>query len=242
MGLYDTRCAITGISLFTADAVMVGLERDGAGYRPITLGVAGAYNGYGVIEEIAEDRHTALLMAYFVARAADGQLVCDRDYRRQFGVPPRDIKSLLGYFERNFCDAPDERPALALHGRSVVYCMISKLVWDAVAAAYAPAQGTAETWFAEVFGDSSVAAAIYRPALHDVAEQVRDMYAVDAFLRAHGIAWSTPDLEVHGAVYPDEETQAFVREAGSRFAGVPAVLDALDRYVAEQAALHDDDE
>ncbi|GIJ46269.1 hypothetical protein Val02_31550 [Virgisporangium aliadipatigenens] len=241
MGLYDTRCAVTGISLFTADAVMVGLARAGAGYRPITLGVAGAYNGYGVLEEITEDRNTALLMAYFDARAADGRLVCDRDYGRRFGVPPRDIESLFGYFERNFCDAPDDRPALALDGRSVVYCMISKLVWDGVAAAHAPERGTVESRFAELFGDSPIAAEIYRPALHEVADGVRDLYAMDAFLRAHGIAWSTPDPEVHGMVYPDEETREFVREARSRFAGEPAVLDALDRYDAQQAALHEDD-
>lgn len=210
--------------------------------RPITLGVASAYNGYGVLEEIAEDRSTELLMAYCDARVADGRLVCDRDYRRQFGVPPRDIESLLGYFERNFCDAPDERPALALDGRSIVYCMISRLVWDAVAAAHAPDRGTVESRFEELFGDSPVAAEIYRPALHDVAGGVRDLYAVDAFLRAQAIAWSTPDLEVHGAVYPDEETREFVREARSRFATVPAVLDALDRYDAQQAALRDEDD
>jgi hypothetical protein len=61
------------------------------------------------------------------------------------------------------------------------------------------------------------------------------MYAVDTFLRSHGIAWSTPDIEVHGAVYLDEETEAFVTEARSRFADVPAILAALDRHVEEQA-------
>src|SRR5687768_14655439 len=128
MGLYDTRCAVTGISLFTADAVMVALDRDGAGYRPITLGVAGGYSGYGTIEEIAEDRNTELIMAYCLDRARDGDMVFDDDYRRDFGIPPRDIERLLCYFERNFCDSSDDRPALALHGRPIVYCMISRLV------------------------------------------------------------------------------------------------------------------
>jgi hypothetical protein len=66
------------------------------------------------------------------------------------------------------------------------------------------------------------------------------MYAVDTFLRAHRIAWSTPDSEVHGAVYDGAETQAFVTEARSRFADVPAILGALDRYVEEQARFSDD--
>jgi hypothetical protein len=240
MGLYDTRCALTGISLFTADAVMVGLDRDGDGHRPVTLGFAGGYNGYGVIEDVVEDRNTELVMAYCRDRARDGRMVFDRHYKRDFGVPPRDVEGLLGYLERNFCDASDERPALSLDGRPIVYCMISKLVWDAVAEAFAPEQATAEVMFKELFGDSPVPAAIYRPALDDVATQVRDMWAVDSFLRARGIGWSTPDIEVHGAVYSDEETQAFVTGARARFADVPAVLGALDRYVEEQARSDDD--
>ncbi|WP_204008666.1 hypothetical protein [Virgisporangium aurantiacum] len=240
MGLYDTRCAVTGISLFTADTVMVGLDRDGDGHHPITLGIAGGYNGYGVIDEVVEDRNTELVMAYCLDRARDGQLVFDRHYKRDFGVPPRDIAALLGYFERNFCDSSDEQPALSLHGRPIVYCMMSKLVWDAVAGAFAPEQGTADVWFKELFGGSPIATAIYQPALPEVADQIRDMYAVDTFLRAHGIAWSTPDLDVHGAVYDDDETEAFVTGARSRFADVPAIQSALDRYVEEQARRADD--
>jgi hypothetical protein len=148
---------------------------------------------------------------------------------------------VLGYFERNFCDSSDERPALALHGRPIVYCIIAKLVWDAVAEAFAPEQGTPEVMFKELFGDSPIAAAIYRSAPHDVVDQIRDMYAVDTFMRAHGIAWSPPDIEIHGAVYLDEETQAFVTEARSRFVDVPAILGALDRYAQEQARFNDDD-
>jgi hypothetical protein len=234
MGFYDTRCAVTGISLFTADAVMVGLDVDGDGYRPITLGIAGAYNGYGTIEEIVEDRNTELVMAYCLERARDGEMVFDDHYRRDLGVPPRDIEHLLRYFERNFCDATDERPALALHGRRIVYCMISKLVWDAVAGtSLAPPPGTAEVWFTDLFGDAPIATAIYQSAPNDVADQIREMHTLDAFLRAHGIAWSTPDIEEHGAVYGDDETQEFVSEARARFADVPAVLGALDRYVEE---------
>jgi hypothetical protein len=230
MGLYDTRCAVTGISLFTADAVMVGLD----GTHPVTLGIAGGYDGYGVIEDIVEDRNTELVMAYCLDRARAGQLVCDRDYKRKLGIPPRDIAALLGYFERNFCDSSDERPALSLHGRPIVYCMISKLVWDAVAEAFAPDQGTAEVWFKELFGGSPIPTAIYEASIPEVADQLRDMYAVDTFLRARGIAWSTPDIDVHGMVYDDDETRAFVAEARSRFADVPAILAALDRYVEEQ--------
>ena len=240
MGLYDTRCMITGISLFTADAVMVGLDRDGDGHRPVTLGVAGAYNGYGVIEDVVENRNTELIMAYCLARARDGEMAFHPDYKRDLGAPPGDIASVFAYFERNFCDSSDERPALSLHGRPIVYCMISKLVWDAVARAISAGRGTVEVMFAHVFGDSPIAAGIYRPALHEVADGIRDMYAVSSFLRAHGIAWSTPDLEEHGAVYPDEELEAFVSQARIRFAEVPAVLDALDRHAEEQRRFADD--
>lgn len=240
MGLYDTRCAVTGISLFTADAVMVGLDRDGDAYRPVTLGVAGAYNGYGVLEDVVEDRNTELIMAYCLDRARDGEMVFHPDYKRDLGAPPRDIASVLAYFERNFCDSSDDWPALSLHGRPIVYCMISKLVWDTVARAISAGRGTVEVMFADVFGDSPIAAGIYRPALHEVADGIRAMYAVSSFLRAHGIAWSTPDLEEHGAVYPDEELEAFVSQARIRFAEVPAVLGALDRHVEEQRRFADD--
>jgi hypothetical protein len=234
MGLYDTRCMITGISLFTADAVMVGLDRDGDGHRPVTLGVAGTYNGYGVLDDVVEDRNTELILAWCLDRARAGDLTFHPDYKRKLGAPPRDVAAVLAYLERNFCDSSDEWPALALHGRPIVYCMVSKLVWDAVARAVPAGRGTVAAMFSDVFGDSSVAAAIYGPAPHEVADGIRGMYAVSSFLRAHGIAWSPPDLETHGMVYSDEEVAAFVSDARARFAGVPVVLDALDRHVEEQ--------
>jgi hypothetical protein len=213
---------------------MVGLVRDGEGHRPVTLGVAGTYNGYGVIEDVVEDRNTELIMAYCLDRARSGEMAFHPDYKQDLGAPPRDIASVLAYFERNFCDSSDEWPALSLHGRPVVYCMVSKLVWDAVARAVSAGRGTVEVMFADVFGDSPVAAAIYRSALHEVADGIRAMYAVSSFLRAHGIAWSPPDLDMHGMVYSDEEVEAFVSGARARFADVPVVLDALDRHVEEQ--------
>ncbi|GAA0910820.1 hypothetical protein GCM10009557_85180 [Virgisporangium ochraceum] len=236
MGLYDTRCAITGISLFTADAVMVGLD----GSRPVTLGVAGGYNGYGVIENVVEDRNTELIMAYVLDRAREGRMTFHPDYKRDLGAPPRDIESVLAYFERNFCDSSDEYPALALDGRPIVYCMVSKLVWDAVGRAVAAGRATVEDMFADVFGDSPVAAEIYRSALHEVTDQLRDMYAVSSFLRAHGLAWQPPDLDEHGMVYSDEEVAAFVSGARVRFAEVPVVLGALDRHAEEQRRFADD--
>ena len=50
MGFYDFRCAVSGISLRGADAVLVVLEPDGDQYRPVTLGVTGCYDRLGSIE------------------------------------------------------------------------------------------------------------------------------------------------------------------------------------------------
>jgi hypothetical protein len=239
--MYDTRCAITGINVAASEGVMVALDPDGDGFRPITLGLAGAYDGYGTIGDIPEDRNVELIMTYFRDRAQTGDVVFNKDYR-EYGIPPRDVDSLLKYFERNFCDSSDEHPALALHGRPISYCIISKLVWDAIAEAFAPEEGSADGRFKEVFGGSPIAAAIYQSSLDDVGEGIRAMHAVDRFMRARGIAWSPPDIEMHGAVYDDDENDEFVAAARQQFADVPAIQRALDRHVQEQEALRDDEE
>ena len=59
--LYDFRCTVTGISLKGVDAVLVGLQPAGRAYRPITRGIAGAYNRLGSIDGIQEGLNTELM-------------------------------------------------------------------------------------------------------------------------------------------------------------------------------------
>src|SRR4051794_22109502 len=50
MGFYDCRCAVTGVGLKGADAVLVLLQEDAGRYRPMALGMAGHYNRAGAVD------------------------------------------------------------------------------------------------------------------------------------------------------------------------------------------------
>ena len=55
MGFYDTRCMLTGVSLHAIRATVVLVQRPGAAYRPIALGISGQYDRLGSIDGIEED-------------------------------------------------------------------------------------------------------------------------------------------------------------------------------------------
>ena len=236
MGLFDYRCAVTGVSLRGADAVLVGLESLGDTesevYRPCTLGIAGTYDRLGSIEDVTEGLHTELVTAYFHERAQAGDLVLSPLYESEFGNPPRDLEALLGYLERNVNDSSEENPAAALHGKRVFSAFVARPVWTAVASAYAPKEGSPETWFTEVFAVSRAAAQTYRGRAAELSNPIRELAAVDGFLRSRGRGWSVPEGEQHFG----SEMRECLEKARSEFADVPAVLAALTQYAAD---LHD---
>lgn len=241
MGLYDFRCAITGISLKGVDAVLVGLQPAAGGLRPITLGITGTYNRAGSIDNIREGLHTDLVFAYFRERAETGQFVLDPGYKRDYGNPPRDIESLLRYWERNVTDSTDEHPAATLSGQRIFSVLVAEPVWSALAAAFAPRDGTVETWFKRVFGDS-VAQDIYGSRIPDLAARLREMSAVDDFLAGRGIGWQLPDPAEIGAQHDAPELRDYLDAAHSTFHDVPAVRAALGDYATQVRDLLDEDE
>jgi hypothetical protein len=232
MGMYDFRCAITGISLRGADAVLVGLHPVAGGYQPITFGITGNYNRLGSIDGIEDDLNTDLVHAYFCDRARTGDLLLDPYHAQDYGNPPNDIENLLNYFERNVSDSTEEDPAAALSGRRIFSTLIAKQVWTALAATYAPIDGTPETWFKEIFGDSSIAGDIYRDRIPELATHARDLAAVHSFLATQGLTWTIPDEDEIGRQHY-EEMREFLDAARVAFHEVPAVLTALDAYAEE---------
>lgn len=223
MGFYDFRCMVSGVSLKGFDAVLVVLRPlAGSGYAPITLGIKGNYNRFGSIDFIEEDRHTDLVVAYFTERVHDGRLVLDPDYEGSYGKPPNDIENLLNYFERNVSDSTDECPAAALDGRRLFSALIARPVWDALAALPAP-----RVSFPSPFDD------IYGHHLPALAEHLRELLAVNAFVISHGLSWRPLDEEGIGEQHFAEEMEAFLASARLTFAGTPVMLAALDIYAEE---------
>lgn len=233
MGHFDYRCAVSGVSLRGADAVLVGLEPAGERYRPVILGITGSYDRLGSIDDITEDVNTELVTAYFRERARTGDFVLATHHEGEFGNPPRDIASVLGYFERNLNDSSEERPAAALFGQRLFPALVAKPVWSAVASTYAPGGGSAEAWFKELFGDSRAAEEAYRGRIPDLASHIGELAAVDGFLRARGLTWALPESEQHYG----SEMRAYLEEARAAFSDVPAVLVALERYADRVADL-----
>lgn len=72
MGLYDSRCMITGVSLKGADAALVLLQPAANGYVPISLAIKGYYNRLGSIDGIEEDANTRLVLRYILDRSGAG--------------------------------------------------------------------------------------------------------------------------------------------------------------------------
>lgn len=240
MGFYDLRCAVTGISLRGTDAVAVGLMAAEDAYRPVTLGITGCYNRLGSIDGIEEDLNTDLVFAYFSRSARSGDFVMDAEYADAYGDPPRDIEALLGYFERNVSDSSEECPAATLSGRRVFSALVARPVWNALADAFAPAGGTPETWYGEVFGDAPEPEETYRGRHAELVPHIRALTAVNRFLGARGTGWSLPDDGETGGQHFGSEMREFLDAARACFQNVPSVLGALDAYAGGVGELLED--
>ncbi|MEV5202002.1 hypothetical protein [Streptomyces sp. NPDC053720] len=240
MGFYDFRCAVTGISLRGTDAVLVGLRPVGDRYRPLTLGIVGEYNRLGSIDRIAEDPHTDLVAEYFHRRARAGDFVMDPGYADDYGNPPRDIECLLAYFERNVSDSSEEHPAATLFGRRVFSTLVARPVWTALASAFAPEEGTYETWYQEIFAESPEAGEMYRDLTGELARHIEELSAVNGFLDSRGLAWAIPCDDDIGGQHFGPEIREYLDAARSDFRDVPAVLEALTDYEQRVGDLLDD--
>jgi len=239
MGMWDLRCMVTGLPLTPNDpATAVLLARVGDGYRPIALGLRGIYNCYGTIDSVVEDVNAGLVWAWATQRLADGRLAIGAG---EVLEPTGEIDHLLEVVERNgLLFPPDDpvgpEPAVTLDGQVLHHGLIYQPVWDALATGDAPAGSLLE---------SAIAREIYHERLAEVADLVRQLAAVDAFLAAHDVPWAPPGEERQryandpGAQFSVDELRAYVEEARRDWWDVEALrpaIDEADRGVREYEA------
>jgi hypothetical protein len=229
MGLYDCRCMMTGVSLKGADATLVLLQQAGATHHPLALPVKGAYNDYGSLGGIAEDANTALILKYFLEKLRRGEFVVDQGYLQAYHCDPiQTIEQLLTLFERNINDYSQ---AAMLNGRPVVFALIARAVWEAVASAAPP---PASTVFQRLFKGVPAAEGIYRGHLTKVTRHLQELSGVHQFLAGRGLTWRP--AEGPSQHYADE-MRAYLEAARQAFRDSPAALQGLKKYEAEVAEL-----
>jgi hypothetical protein len=244
MGLYDTRCMLTGVSLHAIRAIVVLLHRAGAAYRPIALGIAGQYDRLGSIDGPEEDDHTDVVAAYFLdrmrdgratLRAGDGTLLRPEDI--EGGPPPGPeadwwvpaVPRLLESVERNNLRFlfDEETPYAVLDGVPVDAALIAEPVWDALAADRAGAAGApVDALFAETFPDTAVPHEMYRRHTAQFADRIRQLHAVQAFVVEQGLVWAPPG----------DRAQRYPTDLGTQYA-MDEFIDEARRDCAGNAAL-----
>ncbi len=226
MGLFDCRCAITGVSLKGAETTLVPLLRHAGGHAPAALPIHGQYDRLGSIDGIREDLNTRLILDYFREQLRAGRFVVDPEQ-----LPIHDIEALLRGFERNLNDDP---ATACLDGEPVLFALVADAVWSQLAHA-ASKDATEPAWYRR----TPLPAAIYAAQQHKLREAIAQLGAVDAFLAARGLAWQPSDDP--GQHYA-EEMRAYLDEARQRYADMPGMLDALRRYEEEVGELLRDDD
>jgi hypothetical protein len=226
----------TGVSLKGADAVLVLLQPSDAGHVPIALPVSGNYNRLGSIDGIDENENTDLLLAFFHDALRTGTFVVDEGYLTVCGFfPIQDVETLLQGFERNINDHPQ---AAVLNGRPVVFALFAKAVWDEITSAMPPTDEPVPAAYRRLFPGGPIPESVYADRWDDVSGHVECLTAVDAFLKARGIAWKPADDP--GQDYADD-MRRYLAEARQTFADSPTVLTGLRAYEHEVSDLLQDD-
>ncbi len=180
---------------------------------------------------IEEDENTRLVFEFFVRERQSGSFVTDDDYFRSYKRDPFDsVESLLHAFERNMNDGT----VATLGGVPVVFSLVSRAVWEVVAE---NAPQPAAIVIDQAFGNNPIPAQIYAADVSAVHEQLTGFVAVQAWLAAHGIAWSPPSE--WNQDYSDDMRE-YLAEARQRFASSELIQAALDDYEHEVGELLDD--
>jgi hypothetical protein len=238
MGFYDNRCMVTGVSLLGSDAALVLLEEAGAAHRPIALAVKGAYDRLGSIDLIEKrDPNNRLILRFFLGKLKSGEFKIDEESLRGTGRwPVNDLERVFWNFERYMNDGQEN----FLNGRPIVFALICRAIWDALARSGSSARTSAANMFRKLFKDSLVAQEIYGGNLPKVTEHLRDLSAVNDFLAARKLAWKPTAAD--GAQHSSEEMRQYLQEARRKFKSSAAVLEGLrayEREVSEQLEMLD---
>lgn len=231
MGFYDYRCMITGVSLCGADAALVLLQRADSLYQPVALAIKGNYNRLGAIDSIDEDANTRLVLDYFDAKYERGEFVLDEDYLPDSDDYFADVEGLLGVFERCVTESDD---LAALNGQPILFALICRAVWDAIARSAAPAREPDASLWERLFRASPVAKGIYSGSLPEVSKHLHELAAIQDFLNSRRLAWQIPeDAHQHWK----KERREYLDAARSAFHDAPSVLEGLNAYEEESADL-----
>jgi hypothetical protein len=232
MGFYDCRCMVTGVSLKGAGAALVLLQETGAGHHPLALPVQGVYNRLGAIDRVEEDANAALILRYFLDKLQRGQFVVDAEYLRPHNAfPIENIAQLFAAFERNI---NDNSRAAVLNGRPVVFALIARAVWGAVASAAPPPSAPASTVFQRLFKGVPAAEGIYRGNVAKVTRPLQELSGVHQFLAGRGLTWRPAE---GASQHSPEEMRAYLDAARQAFRDAPAALQGLKQYEAEVGEL-----
>jgi hypothetical protein len=226
---------VTGVSLLGADAALVLLQQRAAVYNPIALAITGNYNRLGSIDGIDEDANTILVLNYFLEKLGCGEFVIDQDYFAPERYPIKNLEQLLWGFERNMNDYEN---AAVLNGQRIVFALIYRGVWSAIAQSTPPTHESPTTQFRRLFEGVPIAEEIYQGNLAKVSRHLGELSAVSNFLASCGLAWK-PAEEV--GQHFTEEMRQFLEEARQGYRDSPSVLQALDDYERESRDLLEDD-
>lgn len=244
MGFYDCNCLITGVSLLYQNAALVILRRTGETFTPITLALHGDYNMQGTISADT-DAHSALVLEYFMDRYDDETFIAADDTTRpEYRIPPtRDsIQSLLDVIERtttcsevNTSYGPGgggHTPSTLLAGDFIVHALIAQPVWNAISTHYEAPDASPDARLEEVFTDS-VPQRIYDGHTSELAAQIEELAAVDAFLAARDMSWTPPGSTA--CRYPstyndhlDNDVRGWLDRARADYRDLPWMLTAID--------------
>ncbi len=226
MGLYDNQCMLTGVSLLPSDAALVLLEPTGSAFRPIALAVKGCSDRLGSIDGIKErEPNAGLLLKYFQAKLKSGDFKVDEEALRIHDCwPINTLECALWNFERNMSDGRQNH----LHDRRVMFSLICLPIWEAIAKAALTSKKSNTALFDELFSSSSIAQEIYDKKITKVASALREMAAVNKFLKSRRLAWE-PSVSDGGQHLPDE-MQEYLSDARKKFMRSSAILAGLDAY------------
>lgn len=238
MGFYDCRCMLTGVDLNAGGAVAVPLRTVPDGYEPVAHGISGTYDRSGTIDDVREDRGTDLVVDYFAAQHRNGRFVARWQSGEEIENYAQDvgIEDLLGLFERTGSLAENIAsgliaPMAVLDGAHIVHALVSKPVWDAIAAA-----DPADPTLSAAFGECPVPLEIYGAHLPEVGSQLREMATISGFVRHHELRWAPPGEPAQryptylGEQFGTDEALGFLAEACNDHRSSPTVLAGLDAY------------
>lgn len=226
MGLYDSQCMVTNVSLLTSDAALVLLEPTADAYRPIALAVKGCSDRAGGIDLIEQrEPNASLLLKFLRAKLKSGDFKVDEHALQVTQRWPIDsLERALWNFERNMNDGQDNR----LFGQRIQFSLVCLPVWDAIVKAAPQTKKSEASLFKEVFAESHIAHEIYGEKLAKFSSHLRELAAINRFLTKHAIAWKPTVAD--GAQHWTDEMLQFLDEARQSFKATPEVLTGLNVY------------